>query len=158
MAWKFITSIRVARNIRNNYQQTNHISHEQTQPVQPFPNRLQKQKKHSRPAYQTRTRGKSRVRQERKKLLLFSWMWPEHMMNAGEKGHSIKPERWANFMQDRYFTVTINNETSTHEQENGIPQGSVISPTIFTIMVNDLGDEFTDMKTSLSQFADNAAI
>jgi hypothetical protein len=64
-----------------------------------------------------------------------------------------------NFLTDRHFTVQLGNDSSErHEQQNGIPQGSVISPTIFTIMVNDLGEEFTDLRNSLSQFADDAAI
>lgn len=36
-----------------------------------------------------------------------------------------------------------NKESQIYIQENGIPQGAVISLTIFSIMVNDLGKEIT---------------
>ena len=64
-----------------------------------------------------------------------------------------------NFMTERYFSVQIKNDVSDkYEQQNGIPQGAVISPTIFTIMVNDLGEECTDLRNNLSEFADDSAI
>jgi hypothetical protein len=41
----------------------------------------------------------------------------------------------------------VNSEISEQlEQQNDIPQLSVIFPTIFVIMVNDLGNEFQDQE------------
>jgi hypothetical protein len=77
--------------------------------------------------------------------------------NLGIKGNMYNYIQ--NFMTERYFSVQVKNDVSDKfEQQNGIPQGAVISPTIFTIMVNDLGEECTDLKNHLSQFADDSAI
>lgn len=55
--------------------------------------------------------------------------------------------------------VTVNNETfTTHKLENGILQRSVIFPTIFIILVHDLGKETMDPSTVLTQYADDFAV
>ena len=67
-----------------------------------------------------------------------------------------------NFLTDRKIQVKVNETLSdTYDLENGTPQGSVISPTLFNIMVNDLAevinsgeDDAADTPT-LSQFADD---
>ncbi|KAK3103174.1 hypothetical protein FSP39_017008 [Pinctada imbricata] len=67
-----------------------------------------------------------------------------------------------NFLTDRKIQVKVNeNLSDTYDLENGTPQGSVISPTLFNIMVNDLAevinsgeDDAADTPT-LSQFADD---
>lgn len=44
-----------------------------------------------------------------------------------------------NFLQDRKFRVKTNGKLSeTKNQENGIPQGSIISPTLFLIVMNKI--------------------
>ena len=58
---------------------------------------------------------------------------------------------------NRKIQVKINTETSeVYNLENGTLQGSVISPILFNLMVNDLHTELIK-QTNISQFADNSA-
>lgn len=61
-------------------------------------------------------------------------------------------------MKGRTIQVRIGKELSSkHVVENGTPQGSVISPTLFSVMINDIyGNIQVDMGRSL--FADDGAI
>ena len=63
----------------------------------------------------------------------------------------------AAFLNNRTFQVRVGNElSSTYTMENGLPQGSVISPVLFLIMINDIPkpDE-ANIKQSI--FADDIA-
>ena len=45
----------------------------------------------------------------------------------------------SDFLSDRTFTVRVGNAVSNiFHMQKGTPQGSVISPTLFNIMVNDI--------------------
>lgn len=64
----------------------------------------------------------------------------------------------SNFLSNRAFRVRLNGVYS--EQlilKNGVPQGSVISPTLFLIAVNDLQDYIT-RPVKLTQYADDLLI
>ena len=63
---------------------------------------------------------------------------------------------WINdFLQDRTFQVRVGSSTSAlFCFENGLPQGSVISPVLFLIAIND----FNPSNVKFSLFADDAAV
>lgn len=61
-----------------------------------------------------------------------------------------------NFLQDRRFYIQIDGQRSEMKIQNeGIPQGSVLSPALFTIYVNDLPKL---QHILLAQFADDTAL
>lgn len=61
------------------------------------------------------------------------------------------------FLTNRTMQVRIGNELSdTYTLENGTPQGSVISPLLFLIMINDLPNEIKQTETTL--FADDSCV
>ncbi|VDI67370.1 Hypothetical predicted protein [Mytilus galloprovincialis] len=77
------------------------------------------------------------------------------MVNFGIKGNLLAYVN--NYLTSRTLQVKINNTFSeTYFVENGTPQGSCISPTLFNIMVNDLSTCLQDCE--ISQFADDGAI
>ena len=62
-----------------------------------------------------------------------------------------------NFLSHRSFQVKVGTELSdTFLQENGTPQGSVISPLLFLLMINDIPNGIDGVEMSL--FADDSAI
>uniref|UniRef100_A0A673MAK6 Uncharacterized LOC107721237 n=1 Tax=Sinocyclocheilus rhinocerous TaxID=307959 RepID=A0A673MAK6_9TELE len=63
------------------------------------------------------------------------------------------------FMAYRSIQVRIGNELSNRcEIENGTPQGSVISPLIFSIMINDVFNQVQQQGVGRSLFADDGAL
>jgi ribonuclease HI len=61
-----------------------------------------------------------------------------------------------NFVKDRTFQVQVGGELSDIETlKNGVPQGSIISPTLFLIMINDMTVNVPGVELSL--FADDSA-
>lgn len=89
----------------------------------------------------------------------FDMLWKHgllmKMVSLGIRGNLLG---WVNsFLTDRTIQVKIN---STYSEilviQNGTPQGSCISPTLFNIMVNDLSDCIKH--SAMSQFADDGAI
>ena len=60
-----------------------------------------------------------------------------------------------NFLTNRTLQVRIGDKlSSSYVVKNGTPQGSIISPLLFLVMINDLQDEITNTETSL--FTDNS--
>jgi hypothetical protein len=60
------------------------------------------------------------------------------------------------YLQNRYFVTTYNNETSPpFPMLSGVPQGSILSPLLYTIYTADIPQSNT---TILSTFADDTAI
>lgn len=59
------------------------------------------------------------------------------LQDMGVQGNMLK--FIDNFMNNRKFKVSIGNHLSEwHEQENGVPQGSVLSVTLFLVAINDI--------------------
>jgi retron-type reverse transcriptase len=63
----------------------------------------------------------------------------------------------SNFLENRTMQVRISDCLSTKRViENGTAQGSVISPILFLLMINDLPNELEEVESAL--FADDCAI
>ena len=89
----------------------------------------------------------------------FDMLWKEGLMHKIEEiGIRGKLANWIrDFLTDRSFRVEINGCLSQkYGLENGTPQGSVISPILFLLMINDFPSTVTSTETSL--FADDSAI
>ncbi len=62
-----------------------------------------------------------------------------------------------NFIENRTFQVKVGTEMSnTKTLQNGTPQGSIISPLLFLIMINDI--HIGNNGAELSLFADDSAV
>lgn len=89
----------------------------------------------------------------------YDMVWRKGVIIKMKKmGLTGKVVRWVNnFLTDRVIQVKINGLLSDKLiVENGVPQGSVISPLLFNIAVSDIPDQVSDVK--ISQYADDIAI
>ena len=63
-----------------------------------------------------------------------------------------------NFLKNRYLTVRVSDQLSTfHQIQNGVPQGSVISVTLFLVAINDISSKINFPLTHIL-FADDLSI
>ena len=60
------------------------------------------------------------------------------------------------FLSDRSLKVVINGQTSeAHKINAGVPQGSLLGPTLFLIFINDLPSEIV---SSVNMYADDTTV
>ena len=92
----------------------------------------------------------------------YDLLWREGCLEEIEKvGISGKLYNYIlNFLQNRTFQVKVKNSLSeTYQQQNGVPQGAVISPTLFNILMNSIANlEKKYPHITLAQYADDLAI
>ena len=89
----------------------------------------------------------------------YDMIWKDGLLYKLRKlGIENEMYRWIDdFLTDRTIQVKIGNELSdVIKLENGTPQGSVLSPVLFLIMINDLPDPEDEVKLSI--FADDCSI
>ncbi|GFO23881.1 RNA-directed DNA polymerase from mobile element jockey [Plakobranchus ocellatus] len=68
------------------------------------------------------------------------------------------PIFFSNFLKDRHFKVkTENTFSSSYHQENGVPQGSILSPLLFNLKINNIINSASKHINS-SLFVDDFAI
>ena len=75
-----------------------------------------------------------------------------------EKGIGGKIGKWIqNYLEDRSQSVIANNHISNNVKViSGVPQGSVIGPILFLVLIDNISD--ISMKSSLGIFADDSRI
>lgn len=77
-------------------------------------------------------------------------------MKMGIKGRMLRFVD--SFLQDRTIKTKINNTTSEAIKiNNGVPQGSVLSPTLFNIMMHDIG-KLLPVEVKYSMYADDLTV
>ena len=87
-------------------------------------------------------------------------MWREGLLiklnNMGVRGRFYN---WVlDFLTERRFRVKVGSEMSVeYKVDNGIPQGSVISPVLFNVMINDIFMNL-DRRIGSALYADDGAI
>ena len=90
----------------------------------------------------------------------YDMMWREGLLiKLHRLGIGGRMFNWCwDFLEDRAIRVKVGSEVSDRVSiENGTPQGSVISPTLFLIMVNDVF-EGVGVSMGRSLFADDGAL
>jgi ribonuclease HI/endonuclease/exonuclease/phosphatase (EEP) superfamily protein YafD len=91
----------------------------------------------------------------------FDLVWTEGLLfklkRIGITGHAYVFIK--NFLTDRKIQVRVGNSTSdTQDLLTGTPQGSVLSPILFTILFDDLSEVIKRTGCKLGKYADDGAI
>lgn len=90
----------------------------------------------------------------------YDTVWKEGLMiklyDAGVRGRMLN---WIkDFLKERTIQVRVDGSMSSKENvENGTPQGSVISPVLFNVMINDIFSKL-NRGFGMALFADDAAV
>ena len=82
----------------------------------------------------------------------------EDLYSAGMRGHL--PQYIQEFLKDRKFKVRVGNYLSdSRQQVNGVPQGSVLSVTLFALKINSIAQVIpTDSRVITSLYVDDLQI
>ena len=83
----------------------------------------------------------------------------EELQKAGITGQMYNYVQ--DFLRDRTFQVRVEGALSeTYIQENGTPQGSVLSPTIFNLVLNRVTRAVSEAykKVTVANYADDSAL
>ncbi|XP_023190232.1 uncharacterized protein LOC111608691 [Xiphophorus maculatus] len=90
----------------------------------------------------------------------YDMLWKEGLLiKIKQMGIRGRIYRWIkNFLTERNIKVKVGGVLSSrHQIENGTPQGSIISPMLFIIMINDIFNNI-DKSFGVSLFADDGLI
>ena len=92
----------------------------------------------------------------------YDLLWREGTLEELGK-HGIKGQMYnyvSDFLSKRTFQVRVGDSLSdTHQQQNGTPQGAVLSPTIFNILINKVVHILSDQDhISVGQYADDTSL
>lgn len=93
----------------------------------------------------------------------FDLVWQDGViLQFDQLGIKGRIQHWIyDFLRNRNFKVRLGQTSSKrHTQQNGTPQGSVLSPTLFNILINGLANAIDSNHPKIEQslFADDAAI